>query len=115
MEEFKFDYSLEGTDVTHEIDKEGYLVVKSQGMTIKSTEKVSKEINLDALVLVMVSEVKEQLKQKGIDIDLLNHAKEIILSMGGNDADIEQITEEIINSGYTTIEEVKFHLENYYM
>lgn len=46
---------------------------------------------------------------------LLAYAEEIILSMGGNEADIEQITEEIKESGYTTIEEVKSHLENYYI
>jgi len=34
--------------------------------------------------------------------------------MGGCEEDVEQITDEIIASGYTTIEEVKFHLENYY-
>ena len=47
--------------------------------------------------------------------ELLNYAKEIILSIGGNEADIEQITDEIIESGYTTFEEVKFHFVNYYM
>lgn len=84
-------------------------------MTIKSAEKVTEEINLNALALAMVSEAKETLKQKGIDVDLLAYAEEIILSMGGNEADIEQITEEIKENGYTTIEEVKSHLENYYM
>ena len=47
--------------------------------------------------------------------DILKYAEEIILSMGGNVADIKQITDEIKESGYTTIEEVKSHLENYYM
>lgn len=47
--------------------------------------------------------------------DIFKYAEEIILSMGGNEADIEQITDEIKQSGYTTIEEVKSHLENYYM
>lgn len=46
---------------------------------------------------------------------LFEYAEEIILSMGGNEADIEQITEEIKANGYTTIEEVKSHLENYYI
>ena len=32
-----------------------------------------------------------------------------------NEADIEQITEEIKKSGYITIEEVKSHLERNYM
>lgn len=48
-------------------------------------------------------------------MDIFKYAEEIILSMGGNEADIEQITEEIKENGYTTIEEVKSHLENYYM
>ena len=47
--------------------------------------------------------------------DIFKYAEEIILSMGGNAADIAQITDEIKESGYTTIEEVKSHLENYYM
>lgn len=46
---------------------------------------------------------------------LFEYAEEVILSMGGNEADIKQITEEIKESGYTTIEEVKSHLENYYI
>lgn len=46
---------------------------------------------------------------------LLKYAEEIILSMGGNEADIRQITEEIKRNGYITIEEVKSHLENYYI
>lgn len=46
--------------------------------------------------------------------DILKCAEEIILSMGGNEFDIEQITEEIKESGYTTMKEVKFHLDNYY-
>ena len=46
--------------------------------------------------------------------DILKYAKEIVLSNGGNEVDIEQITDEIKESKYTTIEEVKSHLENYY-
>lgn len=109
------DYSLEGTDITHEVNVDGYLIVKSKGMTIKSAEKVTEKTNLNALALAMVSEAKETLKREGIDVDLLAYAEEIILSMGGNGADVEQIIEEIKESGYTTIEEVKSHLENYYM
>jgi Zn ribbon nucleic-acid-binding protein len=45
---------------------------------------------------------------------LFKYAEEIILSMGGNETNIKQITEEIKQRGYTTIEEVKSHLENYY-
>ena len=51
----------------------------------------------------------------GKTMDIFEYAEDIILSMGGNEADIEQITEEIKESGYTTIEEIKSHLENYYM
>lgn len=47
--------------------------------------------------------------------NIFKYAEEIILSIGGNEADIDQITEEIKESGYTTIEEVKSHFENYYM
>lgn len=46
--------------------------------------------------------------------ELLKFAVKTILSMGGNKADIEQITNEIKESNYTTIEEIKFHIENYY-
>ena len=46
---------------------------------------------------------------------ILKYAEEMIISMGGNEADIEQITDESKENGYTTIEEVKAHLENYYM
>ena len=38
-----------------------------------------------------------------------------IQSIGGNEADIEQITEEIEILKYTTMEEVKAHIENYYL
>jgi len=37
-----------------------------------------------------------------------------IISLGGNNEDIEQIIEEIEESGYTTMEEVKTHIDNYY-
>ena len=46
--------------------------------------------------------------------DLLKEAKAIIFSMGGCEADYEQISEEIEINGYTSIEEVKKHLDNYY-
>lgn len=47
--------------------------------------------------------------------NILKYAEEVILSMGGNEADIEQIIDEIKESGYTTIEEIRVHIENYYM
>ena len=65
---FKIDYSLEGTDITHEV-VDGYLIVKSKGMTIKSVEKVTEETNLNALALAMVDEAKETLKRKGIEVE----------------------------------------------
>jgi len=37
-----------------------------------------------------------------------------IISLGGNNEDVEQIIDEIVESGYTTMEEVKAHIENYY-
>ena len=46
--------------------------------------------------------------------NILKYAEDIIISMGGNNVDIEQITEEIRDCGYTTIEEVKSYLNNYY-
>jgi hypothetical protein len=48
-------------------------------------------------------------------MDIFKYARIIIWSAGGNETDIEQITEEIKQCGYTTIEQVKFHLENYYL
>ena len=45
---------------------------------------------------------------------IFEYTEDIILSMGGNGEYVEQITEEIKENGYTTIEEVKSHLENYY-
>lgn len=48
-------------------------------------------------------------------LDMFKYAEEIILSMGGNGTNIEQVTSEIKENGYTTIEEVKSHLERYYM
>ena len=47
--------------------------------------------------------------------ELLKYAEELIISVGGNEEDVEQIIEEIIESGYTTKEEVDSHLENYYL
>lgn len=46
--------------------------------------------------------------------NILKYAEDIIISMGGNNVDIEQITEEIIDYRCTTIEEVKSYLNNYY-
>lgn len=37
-----------------------------------------------------------------------------IISLGGNNEDIEQIIDEITESGYTTMEEVKAHIDNCY-
>ena len=68
---FKIDYSLEGTDITHEII-DGYLIVKSHGMEIKSYEKVTEKTNLDALALAMVSEAKQILKQNGVKADFID-------------------------------------------
>jgi phage terminase large subunit GpA-like protein len=45
---------------------------------------------------------------------LIEYAKDVILIMGGNDADIEQITDEIREGGYTTVEEFNKHMNNYY-
>ena len=47
--------------------------------------------------------------------EILKYTEDLILSLGGNKYDIEQITEEIKESGYTTKEKVKAHLENYYL
>ena len=63
------DYSLEGTDITHEVSTDGYLIVKSKGMTIKSAEKVTEETNLNVLALAMVDEAKETLRRKGIEVE----------------------------------------------
>lgn len=59
---FTIDYSLEGTDITHEIDAEGFLVVKTQGMTIRSAEKVTETTNINALALAMRSEALKIVK-----------------------------------------------------
>lgn len=37
-----------------------------------------------------------------------------IISLGGNNEDIEQIIDEVKESGFTTMEEVKAHIDNYY-
>ena len=37
-----------------------------------------------------------------------------IKSIGGNQQDVEQILDEVKESGYTTMEQVKAHIENYY-
>ena len=63
------DYSLEGTDITHEVNTDGYLIVKSKGMTIKSAEKVTEKTNLNALAFAMVDEAKDILKRKGIEVE----------------------------------------------
>ena len=47
--------------------------------------------------------------------NIIEYIKRIVLSMGGNEEDIDQILDEINENGYTTIEEVKSHLENYYL
>lgn len=46
---------------------------------------------------------------------ILQYAEERILSIGGNEADVEQIKEEILECGYTTIGEVDSHIANYYL
>lgn len=45
----------------------------------------------------------------------LEEIKNYVLSIGGNNEDVEQITEEVITNDYTTMEEVKKHIENYYL
>lgn len=73
------DYSLEGTDITHEVNADGYLIVKSKGMTIKSAEKVTEETNLNTLALAMYEIGIETLRknEKTIKItiykDTVNH------------------------------------------
>jgi hypothetical protein len=57
----------------------------------------------------------KEMAERKIKKELFGYAEELILSMGGNKADIEQITDEIKESRYSTIEEIKLHLENYYM
>lgn len=47
--------------------------------------------------------------------NIIEYTKRIVLSMGGNEEDIDQILDEIKENGYTTIEEVKSHLDNYYL
>ena len=47
--------------------------------------------------------------------NIIEYAKQIICSMGGNEEDVDQILDEIKENGYTMIEEVKSHLENYYL
>lgn len=37
-----------------------------------------------------------------------------IKSIGGNDADVEQILEEVEANGYNTMEQVMAHIDNYY-
>ena len=37
-----------------------------------------------------------------------------VLSIGGNEQDVEQILDEVRESGYTTMDEVIAHIENYY-
>ena len=44
----------------------------------------------------------------------LRYAVLRITEMGGNDADIEQISDEIKERGYTTYEEADAHINNYY-
>lgn len=47
--------------------------------------------------------------------NIIEHTKRIVLSVGGNEEDIDQILDEIKENRYTTIEEVRSHLENYYL
>lgn len=47
--------------------------------------------------------------------NIIEYAKQIIRSIGGNEEDVDQILDEIKENEYTTIEEVKSHLENYYL
>ena len=47
--------------------------------------------------------------------NIIEYAEDIVLSMGGNGNDVEQVINEIKKNGYVTIEEVKSYLENYYM
>ena len=37
-----------------------------------------------------------------------------ILSKGGNEVDVEVILEDVRENGFTTMEQVKEHVENYY-
>jgi len=58
--------------------------------------------------------VYDIVKKKDRTEELLDEAREWILSIGGNEEDVEQISEEIIANKYTCLSEVKAHIENYY-
>ena len=38
-----------------------------------------------------------------------------VLELNGNKEDFEQIKDEILENGYTTVKEVEIHLQNYYL
>jgi len=50
-------------------------------------------------------------------VETVNLEREIInyvISIGGNEVDVEQIFDEVVVNGYTTMEQVKEHIDNYY-
>lgn len=47
-------------------------------------------------------------------VPLSVEAKRFVMEQGGNEYLVEQIAEEIMGKGYTTIEEVEEHWKNYY-
>lgn len=48
---------------------------------------------------------------KTFEEQIANYVREL----GGNDVDVELILEDVEESGFTTMEEVKKHIDNYYL
>ena len=56
---------VKNDDISYEVAADGYLIVKANGMTIRSAGKVSEETNLSALAIAMRAEAIESLDRAG--------------------------------------------------
>ena len=91
--EIVLDYSLEGTDITYEV-VDGYLFVKTLGMTIKSAEKVTANTNLNALALAMRSAGIETLRKNGNTVWICVYKDTIITHDGDDNLSEIEVTNE---------------------
>lgn len=69
----------------------------------------------DEVIIRCNGSMRPVLSEVWIKECLAEKTKSLVLSLGGNDADVEQILDEVKEAGYTSLNDIKQHLKNYYV
>ena len=96
----EINYSLEGTDIEYEVDKDGYLIVSSLGMTIKSADKVAEGTNLNALALAMRDAGIKTLRKNGNTIFICVYKDTITSHNDAENLSEIEVTDEFVKQYY---------------